>query len=106
MVPEQAAHALDRWRAGQHLAGRPMAADWQHAYAVVIEVATVYLGRYHTVEELVTAYVTNNRPDEWLVRLCRLPGGRILNSVVVADAAYWRRFQQLLAAESSERNRC
>lgn len=94
---QQIEHALGRWRAGVHRTQRLIDADRQHADAVTIEVAVAYLGRSHTIADLVTAY-GDHQDDAWLGRLCRLPGGHILNDGIVRDAAYWHRAQQLIAA--------
>jgi hypothetical protein len=39
----------------------------------------------------------------WARQQCTLPGGRLLSEPIVEDAAYWRRLQQLLAAQRDGR---
>jgi hypothetical protein len=77
--------------------------DWQHDYAVAIAVAVAPLRRYHTTDGLAAAYVGKVLDPTWLRRLCTLPSGRLLDSDIVRDAAFWRRLQELLGEQRGRR---
>jgi hypothetical protein len=94
---ERVEHIVGRWCAGERLARQPMAADWQHDYAVAIAAVLAALQGYHTAEALLAADEAHALDDVWLGRVCLLPSGRLLNVDIVTHAASWRRLQQLLA---------
>ncbi|MGI8915749.1 MAG: hypothetical protein ACR2JY_18525 [Chloroflexota bacterium] len=92
-------NAVSLWRAGEKLAHRRQADDWQRDYDAAIAAAVVMLHRYHTLDALITAYF-DDAVDDALEPLCRLPSGRVLNFAIVEDAAYWRRLQQLVGEQA------
>ncbi len=53
---EQHETAVSLWRAGEKLAQQRRSADWQRDYDAAIEAAVTVLHRYHTMNDLITAY--------------------------------------------------
>lgn len=96
MPHEQHENAVSLWRGGEKLAQQRRSADWQRDYDAAIAAAVTALHRYHTMDELITAYF-DDAVDNAVEPLCRLSSGRVLNFGIVEDAAYWRRLQQLLS---------
>lgn len=93
----QIEYALDRWCVGDQLARGRMADDLRREYDVVVAAAGTFLGRCDRLDGLVAAYFGDDPADCWPDEWCRRPGGHVLEADVVKDAAYWRRYQELLA---------
>lgn len=102
-MPDGAPHeeheqAVRAWRAGENRSHQRRSPDWQRDYDAAIAAAVSVLHRYHTMNDLISAYF-DDAVDDSIEPLCRLPNGRVLNFSIVEDAAYWRRLQQLLGAQ-------
>lgn len=103
---ESRERALGLWRAGERLAQRHLTAAWRRAYERAINRTVDRLDHYTTMDGLVAAYFDGRevaRRDAWLISLCRTPEGLVLNAGIVEDAAFWRRFQQLVEAATADR---
>jgi hypothetical protein len=100
--PARRADAMSRWRAGEWAARRIASPDWRHDYEVAIDAMLATLQGCAGMADLLESD-RHDRHATWARQLCTLPGGRLLSEPIVEDAAYWRRLQQLLAAQRDGR---
>jgi hypothetical protein len=90
------AHALDMWRCGEAIAAGLSATHWAADYARAIAAMLDALQPCATLDKLVEAWYDMST-EALLERACSLPTGRTLQWGTVQDAAFWRRWQQLMA---------
>lgn len=104
-MQEQRARAFARWRAGSHQLHYYRTPERRIPYEQAVAQALAYLQRYHTMEELLQAYLEESAPDAkaWLAAACAVADSRPLSAPVVEDAAFWRRAQQLIGGRVQER---
>src|SRR5262249_45860674 len=94
-------YAMGFCRDGWKQAGNPvMSLDWRVEYCGAVAAVLPTLQQYTTMPELVAAYFPPPPAVHTAVEHVLYPAsGHILNFDIVEDAAYWRRLQQLQAAD-------
>jgi len=91
--------ALAFWREGARLLAQATAPVLRPAYEAAVGRVLARLQRCTTMAELVAFYgAADAEKLRWLETVCGTPDGGPLNDVLVEDAAFWRRAQQLIAA--------
>jgi hypothetical protein len=92
-------HALRMWREGEATAAGYAATHQAEAYAHAIALVVDVLQPFTTLSALVASWY-DKRAEALLDAVCSLPSGRTLHYGVVEDAAYWRRWQQLVQEDT------